>query len=314
MVIIIELMVNLIKMGKSLGGSKCNASCSTYSSSIGEEVILSALKEVHLHATNPCKIGKMERRQWLSELWNNFQSESITKSFITCGIKTHRINGDKIEIDFQNLHGPLKEMIKKNVVINSYIDDDNELEEANLIFTEENNIDIFGQGESQDAGLVDEQAESQDAGLVDEQAETSEQNKSPEFNGDGLMTSEEQRIFQNLEASVCQRRSEFILKDSTNKLNLNKIKKLIPVQENLEKENMVKYAEFQFKSTPSTSKSQEDKKLSKPTKRKTPEVEQEAKIPKKRGRKLGSKNKKTIEKEARMAEMVSKATNEESVI
>ena len=127
------------------------------------------------------------------------------------------------------------------------------------------------------------------------------------------MTSEEQRIFQNLEASVCQRRSEFSLKDSTNKLNLNKIKKSIPVQENLEKENMVKYAEFQL-TTPSSSKSQADKTLSKPTKRKTPEVEQEAQIPKKRGRKLGSKNKKTIEKEARMAEMLSKATNEESVI
>ena len=127
------------------------------------------------------------------------------------------------------------------------------------------------------------------------------------------MTSEEQRIFQNLEASVCPRRSEFSLKDSTNKLNLNKIKKSIPVQENLEKENMVKYAEFQL-TTPSSSKSQADKTLSKPTKRKTPEVEQEAQIPKKRGRKLGSKNKKTIEKEARMAEMLSKATNEESVI
>ena len=43
-------------------------------------------------------------------------------------------------------------------------------------------------------------------------------------------------------------------------------------------------------------------------------MEQEAQIPKKKGRKLGSKNIKTIEKEARMTEMVSKATNEESVI
>ena len=112
-----------------------------------------------------------------------------------------------------------------------------------------------------------------------------------ELNEDDLMTGAEQRIFENLEAGEeippAQRTSY-----TTNVLNLNQIKNPIVSQQNLE---IVQYVEFQLSPplasiTPSTS-----------NKRSTPDTEPDIIIPKKRGRKRGSKNKKTIERELAMS-------------
>ena len=70
--------------------------------------------------------------EWLSQFWDDFQSESVAISFVNCGMDTHRINGEKKEVDFGRLHGPLKKMLGKKM----YIDNDIDLEEANEMFTE----------------------------------------------------------------------------------------------------------------------------------------------------------------------------------
>ena len=46
------------------------------------------------------------------------------------------------------MHGPLKEMVRKKIVINSYIDKDCELQDANMMFSKSNDKDLFGEDDS----------------------------------------------------------------------------------------------------------------------------------------------------------------------
>ncbi|CAF1110790.1 unnamed protein product, partial [Brachionus calyciflorus] len=187
--------------------------------------------------------------EWLSQLWVDFKSESIVKSFVDCGINTHRINGEKIEIDFNQLHGPLKEMLKKKVTINSYVDNETELEEANSMFTD-NEADIFAEDGST---------------LV--QATTTEH--TVELNEDDLMSGEEQHIFENLESGELPQtqRQQLSIRETTNLLNLNQIKTPVVAQKGSNIENEVQLVEFQL-TPPSASETQYTS-----NKRKTPENE-----------------------------------------
>ncbi|RNA08821.1 hypothetical protein BpHYR1_002756, partial [Brachionus plicatilis] len=156
--------------------------------------------------------------EWLGELWNNFETDLVKKSFASCGIKPHRINQDVIEVDFQELHGPLKEMVKKKIVINSYIDKDCELQDANMMFSESNDKDLFGEDDSTSASAETEQ------GVSPDEIEIPEQTDSLEMDND-LMTTQESALIQNLEAAIPRSSSNRLsLKDATNILNLDRIK------------------------------------------------------------------------------------------
>ncbi|RNA29824.1 hypothetical protein BpHYR1_029257 [Brachionus plicatilis] len=67
--------------------------------------------------------------QWLSEIWEAFESHIIKNSFESCGITCQN-----------SLHKTLKELVSKNLVFNTYIDNIEE-EEAIMGFDDEDNFD-----------------------------------------------------------------------------------------------------------------------------------------------------------------------------
>ncbi|RNA06757.1 hypothetical protein BpHYR1_049745 [Brachionus plicatilis] len=139
--------------------------------------------------------------EWLGELWNNFETDL-----------------DVIEVDFQELHGPLKEMVKKKIVINSYLDKDCELQDANMMFSESNDKDLFGEDDSTSASAETEQGVSPDENEIPEQTDFLEMDND-------LMTTQESALIQNLKAAIPRSSSnQLSLKDATNILNLERIK------------------------------------------------------------------------------------------
>ena len=113
------------------------------------------------------------------------------------------------------------------------------------------------------------------------------------------MTTQESALIQNLEAAIPRSSSNRLsLKDATNISNLERIKlhTLSAATDSEDKENET-HAQFQLTSPTNET----NKTTSGQNKRKSLETEPEIPVPKKRGRKLGSKNKKTIEREAKEA-------------
>ena len=73
--------------------------------------------------------GYVKCSQWISEIWHNFDSELIIKSFICSGITTHNFTGNDIQLRTKDLHSVLVRLIV-NGIFNTYVDDDIELAEA----------------------------------------------------------------------------------------------------------------------------------------------------------------------------------------
>ena len=74
--------------------------------------------------------GYVKCTQWLSEIWRDFDSELVKKSFVACGIQKHAFEQNEVLIYRTELHSVLIALIEKGT-FNYYADDDLELEAAN---------------------------------------------------------------------------------------------------------------------------------------------------------------------------------------
>ena len=74
--------------------------------------------------------GYVKCTQWLSEIWRDFDSELVKKSFVACGIQKHAFEQNEVLIYRTELHSVLIALIEKGA-FNYYADDDLELEAAN---------------------------------------------------------------------------------------------------------------------------------------------------------------------------------------
>jgi len=82
--------------------------------------------------------------KWVSQIWEEFPSDLIKKSFQICGI--HNDHQGRFDLRVNNLHSTLKQILTDEVVINSCIETDMELMEAENNFSNEINRDVFYEG------------------------------------------------------------------------------------------------------------------------------------------------------------------------
>ncbi|CAF1150281.1 unnamed protein product, partial [Brachionus calyciflorus] len=78
---------------------------------------------------NPKSPGYSRCIQWLSEIWHEFSSDQIIKSFSSCGI-----------MDQFNLHSALSCMLKSNTIITDYIDEIDDSDDIDSFETNDNNL------------------------------------------------------------------------------------------------------------------------------------------------------------------------------
>lgn len=67
--------------------------------------------------------GYYKAISWLSKIWEELPPSKIAESFKNFGVHPHLITNDKISVNINDLHTPLREILKSKTVISAYIDD-----------------------------------------------------------------------------------------------------------------------------------------------------------------------------------------------
>lgn len=105
--------------------------------------------------------GYVKCIEWLSRQWDTLNADLITKSFSVCGIKSHAIEAGGLIVDTASLHRVLDQMIRDKIEIANFVDDDQELNEANDMMNEASE-DIYDRVVSPDIAPDDDEMTSEE--------------------------------------------------------------------------------------------------------------------------------------------------------
>ena len=97
-------------------------------------------------------------------IWNSFDTNIIKKSFELCGIQRHSNINNAISVDCNKLHSILRTILKHNMVIHSYISEEDDSDEAHLQFNE-NDRGLFEADFDDGTGEQDSDPESDDENM-----------------------------------------------------------------------------------------------------------------------------------------------------
>ncbi|CAF1093596.1 unnamed protein product [Brachionus calyciflorus] len=253
--------------------------------------------------------GYVSAINWLNQIWNDFDDFSIKESFELCGISRHGTKADgRLDINCSKLHSVLKIMIEQSTIINDFIDMDIELEEASHLMDENDKSLIKDNNDDDDESndqVVHQTNDENDANYdeVDDEEDTSQE----------PMTSHEIQLVNMLESLESDSQSDsmptpnnLILspnistsnQSSNLVLTLNSALNVSNSQVSGASESLPRETELTEnveRISPNLTKRRLDFEEDK-------ENSEEPIEKKRRGRKKGSKNKKTIERENREKE------------
>jgi len=89
----------------------------------------------HITYQNMRSPGYLVCCTWIQEIWSSYGSEEIRNSFRYCGIHQH-IDAEatsEIAVNASRLHSVLRSMIESAALIQTYVDTDIELQDAELL-------------------------------------------------------------------------------------------------------------------------------------------------------------------------------------